>query len=170
MRRLGVILDVTHLCDESFWEALEAFPGPVWASHSNCRALVPHPRQLSDEQVKRLIERGAVIGMVLDAWMLVPGWVRDRMTPRAAGLSLERLVDHIDHVCQIAGNARHVGIGSDLDGGFGQEQTAADLETIADLSRLPGMLKARGYGDGDLDQISHGNFIRLLREAWAIRG
>jgi membrane dipeptidase len=166
MQQLGIILDVTHLCDEGFWEAVDVFSGPVWASHSNCRALVPHPRQLSDEQIKYLIQRGAVIGTALDAWMLVPGWVRGQTTPQAAGLTLARLVDHIDHICQIAGSALNVGIGSDLDGGFGQEQTPVDLDTIADLARLPGILRARGYGDGDLDQIRHGNFIRLLRDAW----
>jgi len=165
MQQLGIILDVAHLCDESFWEAVELFPGPVWASHANCRALVPHPRQLSDEQIKYLIQRGAVIGVALDAWMLVPGWVRGQTTPQGAGLTLERLVDHIDHICQIAGSALNVGIGSDLDGGYGREQTPVDLDTIADLARLPGILRARGYGDDDLDRISHGNFIRLLRNA-----
>jgi membrane dipeptidase len=166
MQRLAVILDVAHLCDDSFWEAMDLFTGPVWASHANCRALVPHPRQLSDEQIKCLIQRGAVIGLALDAWMLVPGWVRGQTTPQAAGLTLERLADHIDHICQIAGNALHVGIGSDLDGGFGQEQTPADLDTIADLARLRGILQARGYCDEDLDHIQHGNFIRRLRQAW----
>ncbi len=166
MQQLGIILDVTHLCDESFWEAVDLFPGPVWASHSNCRALVPHPRQLSDEQIKCLIQRGAVIGIALDAWMLVPVWVRGQTTPQATGLTLERFVDHVNHICQVAGSALHVGIGSDLDGGFGREQTPVDLDTIADLARLPGMLRARGYGDDDIDQIRRGNFIRLLREAW----
>ena len=73
MERLGIILDATHLCDESFWEALDHFRGPVWASHNNCRALVPHNRQFRDEQIRELIERGAVIGAPLDAWMMVPG-------------------------------------------------------------------------------------------------
>ena len=168
MERLGVILDVTHLCDESFWEALDHFQGRVWASHSNCRALVPHNRQFSDEQIKALIQRSAVIGGVLDAWMMVTGWVRGKTTPEAAGLKLERLIDHIDHICQLAGNARHSGIGSDLDGAFGREQTPADLETIADLSRLPTMFTARGYNDEDVKQIMHGNFIRFLEETWSL--
>jgi membrane dipeptidase len=167
MERLGIILDVTHLCDDSFWEALEHFHGHIWASHSNCRALVPHNRQFSDEQIKVLIERGAVIGGALDAWMMVPGWVRGKTTPQAAGLRLERLIDHIDHVCQLAGNARHSGIGSDLDGAFGREQTPADLDTIADLSRLPAMFSARGYNEEDVKQIMYGNFTRFLKEAWS---
>src|SRR5580765_2249337 len=105
MERLGIILDVTHLCDESFWEALQHFKGLLWASHSNCRALVPHNRQFSDEQIKALIERGAVIGAALDAWMMIPGWIKRKTTPATVGLKLERLVEHIDHVSQLAGNA-----------------------------------------------------------------
>jgi len=167
MDRLGIILDVTHLCDDSFRDALDHFRGPVWASHSNCRSLVAHNRQFSDDQIKELIQRGAVIGSAFDAWMLVPGWVRGETTPDGAGVSLQTVADHIDHICQIAGNARHCGIGSDLDGGFGREQCPSDVHTIADLSRLPGLLAERGYAPEDVAQIAHGNFIRFLREAWA---
>lgn len=166
MDRLGIILDVTHLCDQSFWEAVEEFQGKLWASHSNCRALVPHHRQLSDDQIKYLVGRDAVIGCALDAWMLVPGWARQKTTPEAVGLKLGRLVDHIDHICQIAGSARHVGLGTDLDGGFGREQLPADVDTIADLARLPGLLKSRGYSEDAQRQIAHGNFLRILCEAW----
>ena len=166
MERLGMILDATHLCDDSFWEALEHFHGRVWASHSNCRALVPHNRQFADDQIKELIRRGAVIGAALDAWMMIPGWVRKQTTPEGAGLRLERIVDHIDHICQLAGNANHSGIGTDLDGGYGREQTPADLESIADLTRIPAMLAARGYTAGDIEGIMHGNFLRFLRESW----
>jgi membrane dipeptidase len=165
MERLGMILDATHLCDESFWEAMDAFHGRVWASHSNCRALVPHNRQFSDDQIRCLVDRDAVVGVALDAWMLVPGWQRGRSTPSATGVTLATVVDHIDHICQIAGNASHVGIGSDLDGAFGTEQTAADLDTIADLARLPGLLAARGYSQEDVAAIASGNFVRFLREA-----
>jgi membrane dipeptidase len=166
MERLGIILDATHLCDESFWEALDAFSGPVWASHNNARALVPDLRQFSDEQIVALVERGAVIGAVLDAWMMTPGWIRGQTTPESAGLKLDRLVDHIDYICQLAGNARHVGIGSDLDGAFGREQCPADLDTIADLARLPLLLAARGYPEADISLIMHGNWIRFLESAW----
>jgi membrane dipeptidase len=167
MQRLGIILDATHLCDQSFWEAIKHFQGRVWASHSNCRALVPDQRQFTDEQIKVLIERGAVIGAALDAWMMVPGWVRGKTTPEEAGVKLKHMVDHIDHVCQLAGNARHSAVGTDLDGGFGREQSPADLDTIADLQTVPGLLAARGYSQDDIRLIMHGNWIRFLRGAWA---
>jgi len=166
MERLGIILDVTHLCDESFRDALDHFHGPVWASHSNCRTLVPHGRQFSDDHLRELVQRDAVIGVAFDAWMLVPGWVRGETTPDRAGVTLGTVADHIDHICQIAGDARHCGIGSDLDGAFGREQCPADVQTIADLSRLPAVLAARGYSDEDVQQIAHGNFVRFLRNAW----
>jgi membrane dipeptidase len=167
MERLNLILDATHLADDSFFEALDHFRGRVWASHNNCRALVPNNRQFSDEQIRRLIERGAVIGMPLDAWMMVPGWVRGQSTPESTGLTLRTMVDHVDHICQIAGNARHVAIGSDLDGGYGTEQTPSDLDSIADLARMPHLLAERGYGTADVDLIAHGNVIRFLRETWS---
>lgn len=167
MDRLGIILDATHLCDESFWEALNHFSGQVWASHSNCRALVPHERQFTDEQLKALIERGAVIGAVLDAWMMLPEWIRGKTTPESSGLKLERIAEHIDHICQLAGNARHSGIGTDLDGGFGREQSPGDLDTIADISLIAEMLRARGYLPQDIEGIMHGNFLRFLKEAWS---
>lgn len=167
MERLGVILDVTHLCDQSFWEALDHFAGPVWASHQNCRALVPHNRQFNDEQIKAVIARGGVIGGVLDTWMMRPGWILGQSTPQSAGVLLQHLLDHTDHICQLAGNADHCGIGSDLDGEFGREQSPADLDTIADLQGIPGMLAARGYSESDIVAIMHGNFVRFLNRAWS---
>ncbi len=165
MDRLGMILDVTHLTDKEFWEALDGFSGPVWASHCNCRALVPHQRQLTDEQIRALIDRGGVIGMALDAWMLVPAWERGRTLPQKVGLRLENALDHLDHVCQLAGNTRHAAIGSDLDGGFGREQCPLDLGTIADLQRIPGLLASRGYTEEDASRIAHANIIQFLRGA-----
>ena len=166
MERLGIILDATHLCDDSFRDALDHFRGPVWASHSNCRALVPHNRQFSDDQIRELIGRGAVIGAAFDAWMIVPGWVRGSSLPERDGVTLERVIDHIDHICQIAGSARHCMIGSDLDGAFGREQCPSDVETIADLSKIPALLRKRGYSDEDVRGIMHENFVRFLRDAW----
>ena len=167
MESLNIILDATHLCDDSFWEALDHFNGPVWASHNNCRALVNHNRQFSDEQIKALIERGAVIGGALDAWMMVPGWIRGKSLPKEMDCDLEKIIDHMDHICQLAGNANHIGIGSDLDGAYGREQSPYDLETIADLGRIPTMLQNRGYNPDDIEKVMHGNWIRFLRGAWS---
>jgi membrane dipeptidase len=167
MDRLGMVLDATHLTDEAFWEALEIFQGPVWASHNNCRALVPHQRQFSDDQLKELIRRDAVIGGAFDAWMMVPNWIRGRTTPQETGCKIETIIDHMDHICQLAGNARHCGLGSDLDGGYGTEQTALDLDSIADLQRLDQLLRQRGYSAADVTAIMHGNWIRRLNEIWS---
>lgn len=166
MERLNIILDATHLCDDAFWDALDVYHGPVWASHNNCRALVDHNRQFSDEMIRALVARGAVIGGALDAWMMVPGWVRGQSTPEGMGCNLDKLIDHMDHICQIAGNARHVGLGTDLDGAFGKEQSPYDLETIADLQRVSELLARRGYSPADIEGIMHGNWLQLLYRAW----
>jgi membrane dipeptidase len=166
MEGMNIILDVTHLCDDAFWDAMEIFHGHVWASHNNCRALVNHNRQFTDEQIKALIERGAVIGAPMDAWMIVPNWIRGKSTPEELNCSLERLIDHVDHICKIAGNALHIGIGSDLDGGYGKEQSPFDLETIADLQKIPSLLEKRGYTEPDIENMMHGNWLRFLRNVW----
>jgi membrane dipeptidase len=166
MARLNMILDATHLCDDAFWDAMRIFNGPVWASHNNCRALVDHNRQFSDDMIKVLIERKAVIGGALDAWMMVPGWVRQQSTPEGMQCNLEKMIDHLDHICQLAGNALHVGIGTDLDGAFGKEQTPYDLETIADLQKIPALLTKRGYAQADIENIMFGNWLRFLRRVW----
>ncbi len=159
----GVALDLTHLSDAAFWQALEAYDGPVHVSHGNCRALVPHQRQLSDDQIRAVIERGGVIGVALDAWMLEPGWVKGRS--QRAGVGLERVLDHVEHVCEIVGSTAHVGIGTDLDGGFGTEQSPDGLETVADVARLPRLLGARGYDEADVAAFARGNWLRWLRGA-----
>lgn len=167
MERFNIILDATHLCDDAFWQAMDHFNGPVWASHNNCRSLVNHNRQFSDEQIKVLIERGAVIGAAFDAWMIVPDWNRGQSTPKEMNCNIEKVIDHIDHICQLAGNTNHVGIGSDLDGAFGKEQCPYDLETIADLQTVPLLLQSRGYSVQDIENIMHRNWIQFLEKAWA---
>ena len=166
MDALHMILDITHLTDLGFRQALEIYQGPVWASHHNCRALVKNQRQLTDDQIWILTERGAVIGGVLDAWMLTDGWIRGISIPKTMGTDLNRLIDHYDHICQIAGNANHIAIGSDLDGMFGTEQSPYDMYTIADLQKLPDLLRKRGYATSDVQNILHGNWLRFLRKAW----
>lgn len=166
MEKLNIILDATHLCDDAFWDAMEIFNGHVWASHNNCRALVDHNRQFSDEMINTLIAKGAVIGAALDAWMIVPDWKRNSSTPESMQCNLEKVINHIDHICQLAGNCNHVGIGTDLDGAFGKEQCPYDLETIEDLQKLPAMFEARGYTKNDIENMMHGNWLRFLRNAW----
>jgi membrane dipeptidase len=161
LEQSGMALDVTHLADRAMEEVLKSYGGPVLASHSNCRALVPGQRQLSDEQIAALVRRGAVIGMVCDAWMLYPGWVRGETQPEVLGI--DSIADHVDHVCQISGSADHVGIGSDLDGLYGAEQTPRDLKSIADLARLGDIFARRGYSKEDIDALMWGNWLRFFR-------
>jgi len=165
MDHLGMILDVTHLNDDAFWHALEIYKGPIWASHNNCRVFVDHNRQFSDDMIKALIERDAVIGVALDAWMMVPNWVRGESTPKGMKCTLDIMANNIDHICQLAGNAKHVGIGSDLDGAFGTEQCPYDLKTIADIQKVPVILRNRGYAEEDIIRIASGNFIDFMRRA-----
>ncbi len=164
MEKVGMLLDATHLADQSFWEALDIYSGPVLASHHNCRALVPGDRQLTDEQIKALIARGAVIGASFDNWMIKPGWKIGVSDPKT--VSMEDIANHTDHICQLAGNAKHCGLGTDLDGGFGKEQSPHDLDTIADLQKFASILERRGYSRDDIEGIMWRNFVEFFRRAW----
>jgi membrane dipeptidase len=166
IERLNLILDATHLCDQSFWETMKIYDGPVWASHNNCRKFVDHNRQFADEQILELIGRNTVIGIALDAWMMVQNWVRGKSTPEGMGVGLTQMVQNIDHICQLSGNSLHVGIGTDLDGGFGKEQSPADLNTIADLQKVPQLLSDKGYNQTDIENIMNKNFLRFLKNVW----
>lgn len=179
MMDCGIILDTTHLSDRCFDQALEAYDGPVFASHCNSRTLVPGQRQVSDSQIDRILERGGLVCIACDAWMLSPGYRRptpsylcnpqdkeswrelDR-TPRNE-IPFSSLADHIDFICQRAGDSRHAGIGSDLDGGFGTEQCPEGLDSIADLQKLEGLLSQRGYSPEDIANIFRGNLHRFLQ-------
>jgi membrane dipeptidase len=163
MARLNIILDLTHCSDEAFWQALEQFPGHVLASHNNARALVPHQRQFSDDQIRAVAARGGVIGAAMDCWMIAPGW---RHGDDNRAVTLDLAVKHIDHICQLLGSAHHIGIGSDLDGGYGREGSPYDLDTIADLQKIAALLTQRGYPADDIAAIMHGNWSSLLRSAW----
>ena len=167
MDALNIILDLTHLTDNGFFEAMAIFGGTVWASHQNCRALVHGERQFSDDQLKAIIERDGVIGGALDTWMLhndvKPG---GNNSPKTLGINLEKLVDHFDHICQLAGNARHIAFGTDLDGLFGLEQSPYDLDTVADLPKYEHILIRRGYSQDDIEAVFHKNWLRLIRRTW----
>ncbi len=162
MEKLNIALDLTHLTDKAFWEAMEHFGGTILASHNNCRALVPHQRQFDDKQLRAIISRDGVIGAAFDNWMIHPDWKHgEKKNPNVI---LEDVVDHIEHVCQLAGNCFHSALGSDLDGGFGREQSPSDLNTIADLQQIAIILQKRGYKEDDISLIMHGNWLRILKK------
>ena len=166
IEELNLILDTTNLCDTSFWETMKVYNGPIWASHNNCRNFVNHNRQYSDGQINQLISRGAVIGTALDAWTMVPNWIKGVSTPEGMDVTLNQMVDNIDYICQLSGNSLHVGIGTSLDGAFGKEQSPADLDTIADLQKVPMLLSERGYTAEDIENIMHLNFVQFLQKVW----
>jgi membrane dipeptidase len=162
MERAGLILDVSHLAEESFWQALDTFHGTVVASHSNCRSLVPSERQLSDNMIGALAERGGVIGAVFYNRFLDAGWQVDL---GKEAVTLAAVVRHIDHICNLTGSSSYVGIGSDLDGGFGRESAPAEIDTVADLRKLGPALSTAGYSASSIEAILGGNWLRLFSEA-----
>jgi membrane dipeptidase len=166
MNRMNMILDVTHLTDEGFDEALALYHGPVWASHNNVRKIVPTQRQLTDDQILQLIERDAIIGGMLDCWAMDIRFIDTVSDPWQLDIRMEHLVDHWDHICQLTGNSLHVAIGSDLDGIFGTEQSPWDLDSIADLQKFQTILSKRGYQQADIENIFYKNWLRFLRNAW----
>ena len=177
MDSLGMVLDVTHTSDESVRQELDVFSGPVLASHQNCRALVPGERQFPDHQLKRIIERGAVIGASMDTWMLNSeyeldwgGDIPDRRTvyPKEA-VTLEDYVDHIDYVCQLAGNAHHAAIGGDTDGQGGAEGAPYGIDTVGDYPKIADILDRRGYSKEDVENVMYRNWQRFF-ETWLPAG
>lgn len=164
MGELNMVLDVTHLTDYGFDQALDVYEGPIWASHHNVRKYVPNQRQLTDGQLQKLIARDAVIGGMLDCWAMDVRFIDTVSDPWQLDIRLEKLVDHWDHTCQLAGNSKHIGIGSDLDGIFGTEQSPWDMDSIADLQKYEDILRVRGYGENDIDNIFHNNWLRFLRK------
>jgi membrane dipeptidase len=162
MGELSLILDLTHMSEKATLEALERYEGPVVASHSNARALVPGERQLSDLQIRLIGERGGVIGVVLANSFLRAH--HHRQDPKQL-VTLDHVVAHVDHMCQVLGDASHVGVGSDLDGGFGREHIPAEMDSIHDLSLIADKLRERGYESDHIVQIMGGNWLRVLRGA-----
>ncbi|MCH2141269.1 MAG: membrane dipeptidase [Phycisphaerales bacterium] len=156
-----MILDTTHLCDQSFYQALDHFQGPLVASHQNCRALVPGDRQFSDEQIKLILQRDGLLGTAFDAWMLYPNWERGKTSRQV--VSIEAAADHIDHICQLAGDAKHICLGTDLDGGYGTEQTPTGLEQYRDLQKLSDILSQRGYPTTAIQDILGGNGFEFFQ-------
>lgn len=162
MADLNMILDISHMDHKSARQALDFYPGQVIASHSNAEALIrkiPINRHLKDETIQQLIERDGVMGIVpLNSFL---DWEWRNHGGRQA-LSLDKVVTQIDYVCQMAGNTRHVGFGTDFDGGFGVESVPPEIDTIADLPKIAPKLAEKGYNESDIDQIFSGNWLRIL--------
>ena len=164
MQELNMALDTSHMAEQAFFQALERYAGPVIASHSNPRHYVDGDRQLSDDMIRALIQRDGVIGIVPFNSFLVPDWRRNRGDRKdAADVSV--IVRAIDYVCQRAGDARHAGLGSDFDGGFGAESTPAGIDTVADLVKVAEGLRQAGFSPGDVEAVMSGNWLRVLRQS-----
>lgn len=154
----GMIHDVSHLAEQSFWQLLDLTARPVIASHSNCRKIVPTDRQLSDEMIEAVASRGGVIGInFYDRFLLRPG------AREARRATLSDVIDHMKRVCDIAGNADHVGIGTDFDGGLGREQIPQEIATAADLGKVGEAALAAGFPEADVQKIMFGNWLRFFR-------
>jgi membrane dipeptidase len=163
MAEFPFTLDISHMDQQAVLQALDTYPGPIIASHSNALALLPGSesnRHLSDRVIHGLIERDGIIGVVPYNLFLKFGWKKGE--PRA-GIGLEQVAAHIDHICQIAGDARHAALGTDFDGGFGVEATPEGIDTIASLQALEPILADRGYTQDQIDAIFGGNWIRHLK-------
>lgn len=162
MEETGLILDMSHLAEQSFWDSMDRFGGRLIVSHANTRRFTPTTRGLTPEMVEAIAERDGVIGVVPFNVFLKPGWTK--RDPRSE-VPFSMIADAIDDICQIAGSAQHVGIGTDFDGGFGLEHVPDGIDTIADLQKLPALLFERGYSERDVHGIMGENWIRVLREA-----
>lgn len=161
MHRLGMPLDLTHTADQTFAQAAELFEGRIYSSHTCCRALSDIPRNHTDAQIMQIVERDGVIGLpLLNAFL-------KKDYPREGGKSqvpLTVLADHADHICQLAGSAKHIALGTDSDGGFGAEHMPAEIDTHRDLHQFVETLQARGWSEADIALLMHGNWTRFFGE------
>ena len=160
MQELKLALDLTHMSDEAALEALETYEGAVFASHAHSRRTVAKPRLLADPVIEGVVARGGLVGVLPLNWALDAEW---HPSDGKQAVTLDAVADAIEHVCEIAGDAKHVGIGSDFDGGQGAEQAPAELDTIADLPKLATALRRRGFGDDDVAAVMGENWLRFLR-------
>ena len=149
MERLGIVYDASHLCDTCFWDVVEIKKGPFIASHSNCRAVRDHPRNLTDDMIAALADHKGVMGM-----NFAPDFISEEKP------TLEKLVDHIDHVATLVG-VDYVGLGSDFDG---ISSTPEGLEDVSKMSNVTKELMRQGYSDGEIIKILGGNHLRVFKE------
>ncbi|MHB8626742.1 MAG: dipeptidase [Aggregatilineales bacterium] len=163
MAGFNAILDVSHMAEESFFEALDRYGGTLIASHSNARRFYDSPRNLTDDMIRQLAERGGVIGIPLYNRFLKRDW-RPNHSRKDEVTLLGDVIPSIDHICQLTGSVQHVGIGSDMDGGFGWQSIPAEFDTVADEYLIGPALRARGYREEDVAAVLSGNFLRILRQ------
>lgn len=162
MANLNMILDLSHMADEACYQALEHYEGPMIASHSNPRHFRDSERLVPDKIIELLVQREGVLGLVPFNLFMRPNW---RRGDAKAACTLDDYIDMIDYVCQLVGNAQHVGFGTDWDGGFGAEATPVPFDTIADLQLVTEKLGERGFSQADIQAIAHQNFLRVMRRA-----
>jgi len=158
----GIVHDLSHLAEESFWQLLDLTSGPVMASHSNCRSIVPTDRQLSDDMIRAITECAGVIGInFYYKFLLSPGEIDNR---RAALIDVAR---HARHICDLAGNADCVALGTDMDGGLGRDEIPREIITSADLPKVADALSAAKFSDEDVRKIMGKNWACFWRKCGA---
>lgn len=165
MASLGFTLDLSHMDEKAVLQSLDVFPGQIIASHANAKALLKGTesnRNLSNRVIQGIVERDGVIGIIPFNRFLMDGW---KVTDGRQKVNLSHVVSHIDHICQIAGNALHVGIGSDFDGGFGLQKTPYEIDTIADLQKFIPLLQEKGYTQREIEAVLSGNWIEVLQKS-----
>ena len=163
MSEFPFTLDLSHMDEAAALEALDMYDGPIIASHSNCLTVLRHSasnRHLSDRVLRGLFDRDGVVGVIPFNTFLKVGWLRT--TGQREEVSLANLADHIDYICQLAGDSRHAAIGSDFDGGFGLQSVPLEIDTIADLHKIADFLLPRGYSDADIGALLGENWLRHL--------
>ena len=162
MAAYGFVLDISHMDEQAALQALDTYEGVVIATHANAAALLrgsESNRHLKDHVISGILERDGVIGVIPYNMFLKAGW---KVGDPRNGITLNDVVNHIDYICQMAGDAQHVGIGSDFDGGFGLQSVPEDVDSIADLQKIAPILVDRGYGSDDLEAIFGQNWHNIL--------
>lgn len=164
MADYNFILDLSHMDELAAIEALDIYRGPIVGTHANCQILMPgvnSNRHFSDRIIEGLIARDGVMGIVPYNSYLKAGWVSGK-NPRTE-VPLQYVAAHIDHICQLAGDSLHAGLGTDFDGGFGVQSVPPEIDTVADLQNLVSLLQARGYSETDISNILGGNWLARLK-------
>lgn len=160
MQTLNMMLDLSHLSEQAYLQAIDTYEGPIAVTHANPRHFLPTDRGISDKMIRLLAERDGVLGVVPYNVFMKPGWA-----PTDQPIALSLYIDIIDHVCQLTGSSKYVGIGTDFDGGFGRLHVPTEIDTIADLQCIPSHLQDRGYTHSDISAIMSNNWLRKLEQA-----